>query len=114
MYGIYAYIILYILTPQTTLLDRQSAVPWVAFGIYITNRNITYTTWSNRAPGLRQELEDYYGIKVFHTSLSRTLSPDGWQSEPDPQSELRKLAHLHVVQLGDRGRPWMSLFLTNP
>eukprot|EP00913_Durusdinium_trenchii_P016101 g15134.t1 len=47
--------------------------------------------------GCVEELEDYYGIKVFHTSLSRTLSPDGWQSEPDPQSELRKLAHLHVV-----------------
>ncbi|CAK9018083.1 unnamed protein product [Durusdinium trenchii] len=66
--------------------------------IFKGKRVIWITNNSNKTrTGLMKELEDYYGIKVFHTSLSRTLSPDGWQSEPDPQSELRKLAHLHVV-----------------
>ena len=44
---------------------------------------------------------DIYGIKVFHTTLSRTLSPDGWKwsgkHDKMGEKEIRKLAHQHVV-----------------
>jgi len=70
--------------------------------IFKGKRVIWITNNSNKTrSGLMKELEDIYGIKVFHTTLSRTLSPDGWKGsgkhDKMGEKEIRKLAHQHVV-----------------
>ena len=84
------------LDPKTTL--GAQIVARVNELIFKGKRVIWITNNSNKTrSGLMKELEDIYGIKVFHTSLSRTLSPEGWKSEKLAEKELRKLAHQHVV-----------------
>lgn len=67
--------------------------------IYRGKRVIWVTNNSNKTrSGLMQELEHSYGIKVFHTSLSRSLSPgDGWKQKKTSAQDLRALAHQHIV-----------------
>lgn len=85
------------LDPKTPL--GREIVEKVNGLIFSGKRVIWITNNSNKTrSGLMKELEDIYGIKVFHTSLSRTLSPGGWKSDKDlSEKQLRKLAHQHVV-----------------
>lgn len=84
------------LDPKTKL--GAEIVSTVNALIFKGKRVIWITNNSNKTrQGLMEELETTYGIKVFHTSLSRTLSPDGWRSEKLDDKELKKLAYQHVV-----------------
>jgi len=85
-----------IMDPKTELGGR--IVEKVNDLIFRGKRIIFITNNSNKTrSGLMEELEQNYRIKVLHTAMSQSLSPDAWRKPKEKSPAMVKITHQHIV-----------------